>query len=158
MRGWTYIIAPITLTLEHLPSDSNPNSIACLNTGCGVTLVDKAWLSKCFPIQKTNIMSMPLRVRGIGFSKYKSREYRGLSLYFPGKDDADLQVYISLTYKIHLVKGLRVNLLIGNDIMSLENFIIDVRKKSVFIGSCGMTVPINAKQRGQFLTRKPLAS
>ncbi len=41
-RGWTYATAPITLTPEHLPSDSDPNSIACLNTGCGVTLIDKA--------------------------------------------------------------------------------------------------------------------
>lgn len=36
-RGWTFASAPITLTSEHLPSDSNANSIACLDTGCGIT-------------------------------------------------------------------------------------------------------------------------
>ncbi len=49
-RGWTYATTLITLTLEHLLPDSDPDSTACLDTGCGVTLVDKAWLSKCLPM------------------------------------------------------------------------------------------------------------
>ncbi len=109
-------------------------------------------------MQKINIMSTPLRVRGIGSSKHKSGEYAALSFYFPGKDDVGLQVCASLTCEIHLVEGLRANLLIGNNIKFPENFIIDVGRKSVFIGSCDVTVPIDARQRGQFLTRKLLAS
>ena len=42
--------------------------------------------------------------------------------------------------------------------MSPEGFIIDVKKRSVLIGSCGVTVPIDARQRGQFLTRRLLSS
>ncbi len=49
-------------------------------------------------------------------------------------------------------------MLIGNDIMSPEGFVIDVKKKSILIGSCGVTVPIDARQRGQFLTRRLLSS
>ncbi len=103
-------------------------------------------------------MSTPLRVRGIGSSKHESGEYAALSLYFPGKDNTSQQVYASLTFEIHLVKGLRANLLIDNDIMSPESFIIDVIRKSVFIGSCGVTISINARQRRQFLTRNLFAS
>lgn len=79
-------------------------------------------------------------------------------MYFPSEDDISQQVYASLTCEIHLVKGLRANLLIGNDIMSSENFVVDVKRKNVFIGSCNVTVPIDARQREQFLTRKLLAS
>ncbi len=68
--GWTYTIALITLTPEHLPSDSDLDLTACLDTRCGVTLVDKAWLSKRLPMQKINTMSTLLRVRGIGSSKH----------------------------------------------------------------------------------------
>lgn len=103
-------------------------------------------------------MSTLFRVKKIRSSKHKSEEYAAFSLYFPGKDDAGQQVYASLTCKIHLVKGLKANLLIGNNIMFLKNFIINVKRKSVFIGSYGVTVSIDARQRRQFLTRKLLAS
>lgn len=42
--------------------------------------------------------------------------------------------------------------------MFLESFIIDVKKRSALIESCEMTVPIDERQREQFLTRKLLAS
>ena len=42
--------------------------------------------------------------------------------------------------------------------MSPEGFVIDVKKRSVLIGSCGVTVPIDARQRGQFLTRRLFSS
>ncbi len=157
-RGWTYATALITLTPEYLLPDSDSDSTACLDTGCGVTLVNKAWLSKRLSIQKVNTMSTPLKVRGIGASKHESGEFAALSLYFPGRNDVGQQVYASLTCEVHLVEGLRANLLIGNDIMSPEDFVINVKKRSVLIGSCGVTVSIDARQRGQFLTRRLLSS
>ena len=157
-RGWTYATAIITLTPRHLPPDFNPKSTACLDTGCGVTLVDKGWLSKHLPTQKINTMSTPLKVRGIRASKHESGEFAALSLYFPGKNNTGQLVYASITCEINLVKGLKTNLLIGNNIMSPEGFLIDVKAKSALIGSCGVTIPIDVRQRGQFLTRKLLAS
>lgn len=103
-------------------------------------------------------MSTFLKVREIGASKHKSGEFAALSLYFPGKNSTGQLVYASLTCEIHLVEDLKANLLIGNDIMSLEGFVIDVKGKNALIGSCGVTVPIDARQREQFLTRKLLAS
>lgn len=103
-------------------------------------------------------MSTPLKVRRIRASKHESREFAALSLYFPGKNNTGQLVYASLTCEIHLVEDLKANLLIGNDIMSSEGFVIDVKGKSALIGSCGVTVPIDARQRGQFLTRKLLTS
>lgn len=103
-------------------------------------------------------MSTPLKIRGISASKHELGEFAALFLYFPGRNDAGQRVYASLTCEIHLVKGLRANLLIGNDIMSLEGFIIDVKKRSVLIESCRVTVPIDARQRDQFLTRRLLSS
>lgn len=90
--------------------------------------------------------------------RHESNKFAALSLYFPGKDGAGKLVYASLRCEIHLVEGLRANLLIENDIMSPENFVIDIEKKTALIGSCEVTVPISARQRGQFLTRKLLTS
>lgn len=105
-RGWTYATASITLTLEHLPPSSDPDFTACLDTGCGVTFVDRDWLLKRLPHQKISTISILLKVRGIGASKHESAEFPALSLYFPGKNDAEQLVYIALKCEIHLVDGL----------------------------------------------------
>ncbi len=104
------------------------------------------------------MMSTSPKVRRIKASKHKLKEFAALSLYFPGKNNAGQLVYVSLTYEIHLIKDLKANLLIGNDIIFPEDFVIDVRGRSVLIKSCGVTISIVARQRGQFLTKKLLAS
>ena len=157
-RGWTYTTAPITLVPHLLPPDLDSNATACLDTGCGVTLIDKAWLLSHLPHQKLSTMSTPLNVRGIGTSKYESAQFATISLYFPGEDQAGQRVYTSIKCELHLVDGLRANILVGNDILSPEGFAINVSKNCTFIGSCGVTITINAKRRGQFLKRKLLAS
>lgn len=86
-RGWTYTIASITLTSEHLPPNSNLDSTTCLDTDCGVTLVDQNWLLKHLPQQKISILSILLKVRGIGASMHESVAFAALSLYFPGKNN-----------------------------------------------------------------------
>lgn len=157
-RSWMYATTLVTLTGDYLPPDSNPNAIVCLDTGYRVILVDKACLSKCVLMQKISTISTPLKWRKIRASKHKSGEFVALSLYFSGKNNAGQQIYAFLTCKIYLVKSSRVNLLIGNDIISLEGFIIDIRRRSVLMGSCGITVSINVRQKGQFLTRRLFAS
>lgn len=69
-------------------------------------------------------MSTLLKVRGIGASRHKSKEFVTLFLYFLGKNGAGKLVYTSLTCEIHLVEGLRANLLRRNDIILPENFVI----------------------------------
>lgn len=103
-------------------------------------------------------MSTPLKIRDIRASKHKSGGFAALSLYFQGKNDAGEQVYAFLTNEIHLVKCLRANLLIANNIMSPKSFIIDVKRRSIFVRSCGITVSIDIKQKELFLTRTLLAS
>lgn len=103
-------------------------------------------------------MSSFLKVRGIGAFKHKSGEFAALSLYFPKKNEVGQLVYTFLTCEIYLVKDLRVNLLIDNNIISPEGFIIDVKEKSTLIGSCSVTILIDTKQKGQFLTRRLLVS
>ena len=49
-------------------------------------------------------------------------------------------------------------MLIKNDIMSLEGFVIDVKVKKMLIKSSEMTTPINVRQKEQFLTKTLLAS
>lgn len=103
-------------------------------------------------------MSTSQKIREIEASKHKSREFAALLFYFSRRNNVGQLVYASLTFEIHLVENVRANLLIGNNIMSLKGFVIDIRGKNALIGSCGVTVPIDTRQRGHFLTRKLLAS
>lgn len=125
--------------------------------GCKVTLVNKNWLLRYLLGQKINTISTLLKIGGIGAFKPESAEFAILSLYFPSKNNVEQLLYASVRYKIHLVDGLHANLLIENDILSPEGFIINIGKKSALIGSCAITIPVNAKQQGQFLLRRLLA-
>lgn len=105
-------------------------------------------LLKRLPNQKINTKSSPLKVRGIGASKYEFLKFVALALYFPGKNGVGDLVYTALQCEIHFIEGLHANLLIGNDIMSSEAMVIDLKKKTALIVACEVTININAKQRG----------
>ncbi len=66
-------------------------------------------------------------------------------------------VYASIKCKLYLVKGLRANILIGNNILALKGFVFNVRLGHVVVGSCGIKITIKARQRGQFLRRRLFA-
>lgn len=85
-------------------------------------------------------MSTSLKVKRIRALRYKSEEFAALFLYFPEKDGVGKLVYALLRCEIHLVEGLRANLLIKNDIMLSENFVINIKKKTTLIGSCVVIV------------------
>ena len=156
-RGWTYATAAVTLVPWVLSLEADPSSTACLDTGCGVTLVDKDWLLRQLPDQKIKEMSTPLKVRGIGTSKHESAQFAEVSLFLPGESNEGQRVYASIRCELHLVEGLRANILIGNNILAPESFVLNIGLGHALIGSCGVKITIKAKQRGQFLKKRLLA-
>lgn len=147
----------MTLVPQVLPLKSDPSATACLDTGCGVIFVDKNWLLRQIPNQKIKEMSIPLKIRGIGASKHKSAQFAELSLFLLGENDKEQKVYASFKYELHLVEGLRAKMLIGNNILALENLVLNIGLGHSIVGSCGVKITIKATQRGQFLRRKLLA-
>lgn len=90
-------------------------------------------------------MSTPLYIKEIRTSKYKSAQFTALFLSFPGENQAEQQVYASIKYELHLVNGLRANVLVGNNILSPEGFTINISNNCAIIGSCGVTIAINVR-------------
>lgn len=80
-RSWNYAMAKIRLTKSGQDDD------VCLDTGCGVTLIDRLWLRKLLPEAVIATMASPLRVRGVGSSQHETSEYLVTPCYFPGVDD-----------------------------------------------------------------------
>lgn len=85
-RGWSYATAAVTLVPSAIPDHATPDESCCLDTGCGVTLVDRSWLTQRLPNQKISKMAVPLKVRGIGSAKHDSDEFVSVLLYFLGRD------------------------------------------------------------------------
>lgn len=101
-----YAIASITLVPHFYPPDLDPVATASFNTGCRVTLIDKAWLLTHLPHQKISTISTPLNVRGIGTSKHKSAQFAALSLYFLGEDETGQRMYALIKCELHLIDSL----------------------------------------------------
>ena len=156
-QGWTYATAAVTLVPQVLLLETDPTATACLDTGCSVTLVDKDWLLRQLPHQKIKKMSTPLKVRGIGTSKYKSVQFAEVALFLPGESSEGQRVYASIRCELHPVKGLRANILIGNNILAPESFVLNIGLGHTLVGSCGVMIAIRARQRGQFLKKRLLA-
>ena len=102
-------------------------------------------------------MPVPLKVRGIGASRHESNEFALTALYIPGLDREGSEVYACIKCELHLVEGLKANMLIGNDILCTEGFTINLASASAHILSCGVTIVIDARNHSQFLRRNVLA-
>lgn len=84
-------------------------------------------------------------VRGIKTSKHESAQFVELFFFFSGKNDKGQKVYTSFRCELHLVKSLRANILIENNILDPEGFIVDVKLGHVFVGSCRVKITVQAK-------------
>lgn len=90
-------------------------------------------------------MSIPLKVRGIKASKYESAQFAKLSFFLPGENNKGQNVYASIRCKLYLVNSLRDNILIGNNILTSESFVLNVKLAHALVGSCGVKIVIKAK-------------
>ena len=156
-QKWTYATAAVTLLPQVLPLKLDPGATACLDTGCGVSFIDKAWLLQQFPNQKIKEISIPLKVGGIKASKHEFAQFAELSLFLLGENNKGQKVYSFFKCKLHLVKGFRAKILIGNNILASENFVLNIGLGPAIVGSCKVKITIKARQRGQFLSRKLFA-
>ncbi len=102
-------------------------------------------------------MSIPLKVRGIRVSKHESAQFAELSFFLLGENNEGQKVYASIRCELHLVDDLRDNILIGNNILASESFVLNIGLGHTLVGSCGVKIAIKAKQRDQVLRKRLLA-
>ena len=115
----------------------------CLDTGCSVTLMDRAFLTRTHPGLEIRTMASPITVRGLGSNTHQTSEYVVTPLCFPGKE----VTAITASREIHIVDDLKANILVGMDIMVPEQIDILASQSKASIGSCGTTVSIEMRAR-----------
>ena len=81
-----------------------------------------------------------------------------MTLYIPGTDEKGREVYASITCELHLVDGLKANMLVENDVLCTEGFAVNLYNSSALIHSCSVRIIITARQHSEFLRHRALVS
>lgn len=103
-------------------------------------------------------MPVPLKVKGIGTSKHKLDHFALTILYILGINKKSHKIYVSITYKLHLVDRLKANMLVKNDMLCTESFAITFYNSSTLIHSYSIKIDINTKQHSKFLKHRTLTN
>lgn len=103
-------------------------------------------------------MLVLLKIRGISTFKYKSKKFFLITFYIPGLNQEVSDIYVCIKCKLHLVDGLKANMLIGNNVFYIEGFSIDFANVFAQIASYRINIIISARHYSKFLKCKVLAN
>lgn len=138
-RGYNWGKIKTALQPDMFPEDT------CGDTGAGVTLGDDKFMAKHAPDVLIRTMATPLKVRGLGTNRHETSQYGIYDMYHHGKDKDGNPVVSKIRREVHLVKDLKANMLIGNDVLGPEGFVMDLGKGEAYIGSTGVTIPLEVR-------------
>lgn len=110
-----------------------------------MTLVNKNWLLWQFPIQKIKEMFTFLKVQRIKVSRHESAQYAEVSLFLPREDNERQKVYAFIKCELHLVERLKTNILIGNNILTPESFVLYIGLNYAVMGSYNIKIIIRTR-------------
>ena len=140
-QGYHYATAQVSYGSSALMSE------ICLDSGTSVTMGDRAYLQKHVPDLVITRMASPVPIRGVGKDEVRTDEVALVQVNLDGisKDGPATGVII---IEVHIVDDLKVNLLIGNDVMTPQGMTLDLGKQIMTIDSCkGIKIPINSRAR-----------
>ena len=103
-----------------------------LDTGTSMSAIDRGFLLERVPEAKIMKTAVPVTLRGIGKELHDSSEYVLQDIYLPGRTK-DAPAIAHIIREIHIVDSLKAKALIGMDIISLEEMVINTRKNVVEI-------------------------
>lgn len=98
-------------------------------------------------------IAMPLKVWNIGTSKHKIDKYILEPFYLPAKSNNNKQIMACICQKLYIIDNLKANLLIKNNIISIEDIKIDIGNKKAYMFGCKATISIIARQKSWFIRR-----
>lgn len=138
--------------------NSNLNSFIYLKKDYRVTLVDRIWLMKKLLMQIMSTISILIKVKGISISRHKSEKFVLTLFYFSELNGENPEIYICIKCELYLVHGFKANILIDNNILYIESFLINLINTSTQIQSYSIDIIISAKYYFWFLKYKVLTN
>ena len=147
-RKWQYYIAKVNLSkIEDFFS-------FCINIEAEITLTDETFFEKQSKNVAIRTMTTFITIRDLEVNKYQTDKYAIVFMYFEEKNKIDDIVKTVIIREIHLIKNLKINLLIENDILEFELIDISTFTNIAYIESCDVTISIiiNVKFRFQHMS------
>ncbi|KAI6244555.1 hypothetical protein HI914_07483 [Erysiphe necator] len=117
--------------------------VLCLDTGCSVSQMDRNFLQSLCPTIKINRMEKDMKVKGLGSRLYDASQFVEVDFYMPTING---QV-AHFRREIHIVDNLDTRILLGMDIASPEEWIIDLDSQL-------LTLPHNSGIQTRIITIK----
>lgn len=101
---------------------------------------------------------MSLKVKSISASKHKLGDFAFTTIYISSIDKKNSEVYASIICELYLVDKLKAIMLMGNNVLCIEGFTINLSTSFALIYSCNVNININAREHSEFLRQMALAS
>ncbi|RKF62348.1 hypothetical protein OnM2_034062 [Erysiphe neolycopersici] len=124
-------------------SPQNESYVVCLDTGCGMSLIDGNFLQSLCPTIKINRMEKAMKVKGLGSRLYDASQFIEADFYMPTVNG----LVAHFRREIHIVDNLDARILLGMDIASPEGWIIDLDSQL-------LTLPHNSGVQARIITIK----
>ena len=97
-----------------------------------------------------------LTIRELNINKHQNVEYVILFIYMIDKDDVDNDVRTCFRRETHVVDDLKINMLIENNVIDVENFTINFQRKIVYVKECKITIFIEIKFLKTFVVHRSI--
>jgi hypothetical protein len=131
-RTYNYLEMKVRLT------KMGPDTWVCLDTGAGMSLIDRGWLREMCPDANILTRASGVSVRGIDNKSQLTSSYVVLQILIPVYDkETGKQKLAEIRREFHIVADLRCKMIIGEDIIEPEGIVIDSQDRTAWIKSCG---------------------
>jgi hypothetical protein len=120
--------------LIKLRSDFTKKDYVYLDIDTETSLTNKNFVLKRLSKAHIHLKTTFLIVKDIKANVHEIKKYTNFSIYLSSRND--FIKLIEIHREIHLIKSLKANMLIKNDILELKNIIINVQNKKIIIRNC----------------------
>ena len=98
-------------------------------------------------------MQAALKVKDIESTTHESIEFVHISIYFFEVTKDESAILACITKKIYLVDDLKTKMLIDNDFLGFEEFIIDIEEKFATIESCEIKIALKIQLKESYVKK-----
>ena len=137
-RDWNYVKIKISLIVIATSKD------VCLNIDANVSLMNRNF----FKTQTLNIfiriMISSFQIRDLDINRHESWKYVVCDIHMSDTKN-DQKVTSLFRREVHFVKNLKVNMLLNNDIIEFENFVIDMIKRHAIIDNIDIIISLKIR-------------
>jgi hypothetical protein len=155
-RTFNYLEMPVRLSKE------SEDTWVCLDTGAGMSLVDREWLAKACPDATILTRTSSVSVRGIDNRTQKTSSYVVLQISIPGHHNNGENGTVNLAEirrEFHIVGDLRCKMIVGEDIIEPEGIVIDSQSRKASIKACdGFAFKIRITPKGRQVLHRRVRS